>query len=570
MQAFCAGPRARTDTLVGVAFGLGRGEAFYVPLRHHYLGMPRQLDRALVAQKLAPVLEDPARPKYGHDFKADYLGFKQLGLTLRGLVCDSELASYLLNASRREHQLADLARERLGVEIPGDVRLANGKPRDGAEALVAEGAAYAGSCADAAYQLCQKFIPELEEGQLTQLFRELELPLLPILAEMEYAGIKVDPTELRRINDEVSRLLVEQEARVAQLAGSAFNVNSNQQLAKVLFQDLGLPVIRKNKSGPSVDQEVLEKLAEQHPLPKAIIEYRSLFKLKGTYLETLPDLIERDGRIHTSYHQALTATGRLSSSDPNLQNIPVRSELGKRVRQAFVAEDGCLFVSADYSQIELRVLAHVSEDPALLDSFARHEDVHTRTAAEVYGVPTASVTEEMRRAAKAINFGIAYGLTSFGLGQRLDMPGAEAQAIINRYFERYHGVRTWLDATIAKAKQTGEVSTLFGRRRFVPEIHARNPATRNGAERIAVNTPIQGTAADLMKKAMLEVDRRLRAEGLKARLLLQVHDELMIEAPEAEVDAAKKLLVEAMKGVATLKVELEVEAGVGKTWAEAH
>ncbi len=570
VRAFCAGPRARTDSLVGVAFATGGGEAFYVPLRHHYLGMPRQLDRALVAQKLAPLLEDPARPKYGHDFKADYLGFRQLGLTLRGLRCDSELASYLLNASRREHHLADLARERLGVELPGDVRLSSGKPRDGAEVLVAEGAAYAASCADAAHQLCRKFTPELEEAKVTGLFQELELPLLPILAEMEHAGIKVDRAELQRIDDEVTRLLKDQEAEVARIAGAPFNVNSNQQLAKVLFQDLHLPVIRKNKSGPSVDQEVLEKLAEQHPLPRAIIEYRSLFKLKGTYLDTLPTLIEKDGRIHTSYHQALTATGRLSSSDPNLQNIPVRTELGKRVRQAFVAEEGCRFVSADYSQIELRVLAHVSEDPALLDSFARREDVHTRTAAEVYGVPVASVTQEMRRAAKAINFGIAYGLTSFGLGQRLDMPGAEAQAIINRYFERYHGVRTWLDATIAKAKQTSEVSTLFGRRRFVAEIHARNPATRNGAERIAVNTPIQGTAADLMKKAMIEVDRRLKAEKLRSRLLLQVHDELMIEAPEDEVERARKLLVESMQGVAKLKVELEVESGVGKSWAEAH
>ncbi|HEY3447700.1 MAG TPA: DNA polymerase I [Myxococcales bacterium] len=570
LRAYGAGPHPRIDPLVGLAFAVGGGEAYYLPLGHHYLGMPRQLAKELVGKRLAAVLEDEKKPKVGHDLKADLMALRQLGIHLKGLVCDVQLASYLLNASRREHLLADLARERLGCELPGDVRAAGAKKRDGRDVTVEEAAPFVASCADAAHQLAAKLVPELEEGKLLALFADLEMPLLPILAEMELAGVKVDRAALARMEKDVSALLADQEAKVYELAGASFNINSNSQLAKVLFEDLKLPVIRKGKSGPSADQEVLEKLAEQHPLPREILEYRSLFKLKGTYLDALPTLIERDGRIHTSFHQALTATGRLSSSDPNLQNIPVRTELGKRVREAFIAEDGNLLLSADYSQIELRVLAHVSDDPALLDAFSRNEDVHTRTAAEVYGVDPQQVTPEMRRTAKAINFGIAYGLTSFGLGQRLDLPGAEAQAIINKYFERYKGVRTWLDATIAQARQTAEVATLFGRRRFVPEIHSRNPATRNGAERIAVNTPIQGTAADLIKRAMIEVDRRLRSESLQARLILQVHDELLVEAPEAEVEKAKVLMVEAMRGAGQLKVPLLVEIGVGKTWATAH
>jgi DNA polymerase-1 len=571
LRTFCDGARPRTDALVGLAFSLGGGVAWYVPLAHHYLGVPRQLDRALVAQKLRPFLEDPAKAKHGHDLKADSLALAQLGIELKGLACDAELASYLLNAARREHALADLSRERLGVELPGDVRLApGGRRRSACEVAVEEGAAFAGSCAEAAWGLSQKLMPELEEQKLLALFRDLELPLVPVLARMELAGVRVDQKALARVDAEVVALLRRQEQEVYRCAGREFNINSNPQLATVLFDELKLPVLRRGKTGPSADQEVLEKLAQQHPLPRAILEFRSLFKLKGTYLDALPALIEKDGRIHTSFHQATAATGRLSSSDPNLQNVPIRSELGRKVREAFVADEGAQFVSADYSQIELRVLAHVSQDEALLEAFARDEDVHTRTAAEVFGVKAQEVTELMRRTAKAINFGIAYGLSAYGLGQRLDLPGKEAQAIIDRYFQRYRGVRAWLDQTIAQVKETAEVATMFGRRRFVAEIHSRNPATRMGAERIAVNTPIQGAAADLIKRAMIEVDRRLQAQALKARLLLQVHDELLVEAPEAEVEAAKALVVEAMAGAGALSVPLKVEVGVGKSWAAAH
>jgi DNA polymerase-1 len=338
----------------------------------------------------------------------------------------------------------------------------------------------------------------------------------------------------------------------------------------VLFVELRLPVIRRTKTGPSVDQEVLEMLAEQHPLPQAILEHRSLSKLKSTYLDTLPLMVDPAGRIHTTFHQTGAATGRLSSSDPNLQNIPVRSEIGRRIREAFVAPPGSVLVSADYSQIELRVLAHVSEDPSLLDAFERGEDVHRRTAAEVFGVKLEDVTDAMRRSAKAINFGIAYGQTSFGLSQRLDISGTDAKGIIDRYFERYVKVRAWLDATIEQARRTGEVSTLYGRRRFVPEIHSRNFAIRAGAERIAVNTPIQGTAADIVKRAMIRVHQRLQREQLRSRMLLQVHDELLFEVPEGEVEPLRRLAIEEMEGAAQLKVRLAVDVGQGKSWAEAH
>jgi DNA polymerase-1 len=570
LRTLSEGPRPRVEPLVGLGFAFGEGKVFYIPLLHRYLGVPRQLDRAMVAARLKPFLEDPNKPKVGHDLKADYLALKQTGVTLRGIAFDVELASYLLNAARREHALADLARERLSCELPGDVRLASGKSRPASDTLVEEAATFVGACADAALVLSGKLRPEIEEQGLRPLLEQIELPLLPILAAMELEGVRVDGTALGKIESEVSQLLRQQEQEIFRLAGHEFNVNSNPQLATVLFEELKLPILRRGKTGPSADQEVLEKLAAEHPLPRAVLDYRGLFKLKGTYLDALPTLVERDGRIHTSFHQATTATGRLSSSDPNLQNVPIRSDLGKRVREAFVAEEGSVFISADYSQIELRILAHVSGDEALLGAFERGEDVHTRTAAEVFGVPAELVTPEMRRAAKAINFGIAYGLSAYGLSQRLDLPGSEAKAIIDRYFERYQGVRTWLDATIEKARQQGEVQTLFGRRRYVAEIHSRNPATRQGAERIAVNMPIQGTAADLIKRAMIEVDRRLRKEGLRAQLLLQVHDELLIEAPEAEAEAAKRILVEAMSGAGELKVKLPVEVGVGRSWAEAH
>jgi DNA polymerase-1 len=361
------------------------------------------------------------------------------------------------------------------------------------------------------------------------------------------------------------------EARIHAAAGRPFHIASTRELAQVLFVELGLPVGKRLKTGPSTDQDVLEKLAEAHPLPRLVLEHRSLSKLKGTYVDALPMLVDpADGRIHTTYNQAGAATGRLSSQDPNMQNIPVRTDLSRRIRAAFVAPPGRMLVSADYSQIELRILAHYSEDASLLDSFQRREDVHTRTAAETFGVASEEVTPDQRRVAKMLNFGIAYGLSAFGMSQRLDMPPAEAQAIIDRYFARYAGVKRWLDATVAQARETGFVRTLWGRRRELPDIRARNPGLRQAAERMAVNTPIQGTAADIIKLAMLRVDRALAEERRDARMLLQVHDELVLEVAEGEVAAAEALVRRAMEGAAELRVALDVEVGKGPSWAEAH
>jgi DNA polymerase-1 len=388
---------------------------------------------------------------------------------------------------------------------------------------------------------------------------------------MEQIGIAVDSAAMGAMSTEFGAAMRDLEARIHAAAGRPFHIASTRELAQVLFVELGLPVGKRLKTGPSTDQDVLEKLAEAHPLPRLVLEHRSLSKLKGTYVDALPMLVDpADGRIHTTYNQAGAATGRLSSQDPNLQNIPVRTDLSRRIRAAFVAPPGRMLVSADYSQIELRILAHYSGDASLLDSFQRREDVHTRTAAETFGVAADEVTPDQRRVAKMLNFGIAYGLSAFGMSQRLDMPPAEAQAIIDRYFARYAGVKRWLDATVAQARETGCVRTLWGRRRELPDIRARNPGLRQAAERMAVNTPIQGTAADIIKLAMLRVDRALAEERRDARMLLQVHDELVLEVAEGEVAAAEALVRRAMEGAAELRVALDVEVGKGRSWAEAH
>ncbi len=405
---------------------------------------------------------------------------------------------------------------------------------------------------------------------MQELYRELEVPTAEVLAAMEQAGILVDGAVLRRLSGELQGRIGTLEAQAFQAAGETFNLNSPQQLAQVLFDKLGLPVRRKGARGPSVDQEVLESLTEEHPLPGLILERRTLIKLQNTYLDVLPTLVEADGRIHTTFHQTVTATGRLSSSDPNLQNIPVRTELGREVRGAFVAPPGSLLLSADYSQIELRVLAHLTEDEALVASFNSGEDIHQRTACEIFGVPPEAVTAQMRRSAKTINFGIIYGLSAFGLAQRLGISPKESQAMIDRYFQRYAGIRRWLDETVRQAKESGETRTLWGRVRRIPELSSRNHAIRQSGERMAVNAPVQGTAADLMKRAMVNVHRSLAAAGLKSRLLLQVHDELILEVPEAELDEVRGLVVRAMEGAASLRVPLVVGVGQGTSWAEAH
>jgi DNA polymerase-1 len=560
----------RIAPLVGLAFA-GAGRAFYLPLGHRYLGAPPPLAAEDVRAGLRPLLEGPL-PKHAHGLKAALHACARLGLALAGPGQDTELMSRLLLPTRREHALVDVARERTSCELPRSPADGARRGTPGLEGLEVERVgAWAGACAAALPDLVARLEQALDEERLAGLYRTVEQPLVPVLAAMEREGIAVDRGAMDGMSLEFGRSMQELEARIQDAAGHPFNVASTRELSQVLFVELELPVMKRLKTGPSTDQDVLEKLAEQHPLPRLVLEHRALAKLKGTYVDALPQLIDpADGRIHTTFHQAGAATGRLSSTDPNLQNIPIRTELSRRIRRAFVAPAGARLLSADYSQIELRILAHYSEDPGLLEAFRAREDVHTRTAAETFGVPPEQVTPDMRRVAKVLNFGIAYGLSAFGLSQRLDLPGAEAQGIIDRYFKRYAGVRRYVETAIEQARRDGESRTLYGRVRAMPEITARNPAIRSAAERTAINTPIQGTAADIVKIAMVRVHSALAAERRGARLLLQVHDELVLEVPEPELEPVTALVRREMEGAATLAVPLEVQVGHGASWADAH
>ncbi|MFL5355874.1 DNA polymerase I [Archangium sp.] len=560
--------------LVGLGVALKDGTTRYVPLAHDGLGV-EQVRPADFKAALQGVLEDAAVKKGGHDLKALWLLLNREGIRLRGGENDVELLSYLLDASRRDHSLEFLSRERLQVDLPELPTTSGRKARALREHTPEEVALAYAVRADAARQLAPGLWEELEPLGLATLARELELPLVPLLARMESLGVRVDVKVLREISEKVGADCEQIVKKIHGIAGHEFNVGSNAQLAQVLYdeKEQNLPIIKKGKTGPSTDQEVLEQLAERFPenqLPRAIIEYRSLSKLKSTYLDTLPELVAKDGRLHTTFHQATAATGRLSSSDPNLQNIPIRTELGMEIRRAFIAEEGHQLVSADYSQVELRLLAHIAEDPVLIDAFARDEDIHSRTAAEIFGVAQDQVTRDQRRVAKTVNFGIAYGLSPYGLSTRLNIPEEEARDIIERYFTRYAGIKRYLDETVRVAKEKGYVETLFGRRRPMADLRAKNRQIVQAAERAAINMPIQGTAADLIKKAMLAVEADLEKQGLRTRMLLQVHDELLFEAPESEVDAVKELSRRCMSSVMQLKVPLKVEVGAGKNWADAH
>jgi DNA polymerase-1 len=573
LRLVVAGESPRTDPVVGLALA-GAGRAFYVPLAHRYLGAPAQLDPSALADALRPLVEGE-RPVHTHDRKGASHALAQLGLAFRAPGMDTELASRLLLPTRREHALADVARERIGCELPRDpsggdaARRSERVPVEGLE--IERVGAWLGSCAASIVDLARALERGLQEEGVAALYRDIERPLVPVLFEMERAGIAVDRAAMAGMSEEFGRAMEDLEAKIHAAAGRRFNVASTRELSQVLFTELELPVLKRLKTGPSTDQDVLEKLAEQHELPRLVLEHRALAKLKGTYVDALPHLIDpADGRIHTTFHQAGAATGRLSSTDPNLQNIPIRTELSRRIRAAFVAPPGRRLLSADYSQIELRILAHYSEDAALTAAFRNREDVHTRTAAETFGVEPSTVTPEMRRVAKMLNFGIAYGLSAFGLSQRLDLPGAEAQQIITRYFERYAGVKRYVDKAVEDARKNGESRTLYGRVRAMPEIAARNPALRNAAERTAINTPIQGTAADIVKIAMIRVHDALAREKRDARLLLQVHDELVLEVGEADLEPTAALVKREMEGAATLAVPLDVEVGHGRSWAEAH
>ncbi|WP_458736063.1 DNA polymerase I [Zobellella taiwanensis] len=566
----------RDARVVGVSFAVEPGRAAYVPFGHDYLDAPAQLSEETVLGALKPLLEDEQKVKLGQNLKYDINVLKNHGIALKGALLDTMLESYVLNSVQTRHDMDSMAAFFLNQDTTSFESIA-GK---GARQLtfnqipLEQAGPYAAEDADVTLRLHRHLTEKLAaEPELQRVFEAIEMPLVPILARMEYTGVRIDSQLLAIQSDEIAKRLKELEQEAFELAGEPFNLSSPKQLGEILFNKLELPVLKKTPKGaPSTAEEVLQELALDYPLPKLLMEHRGLSKLKSTYTDKLPLMVNgHSGRIHTSYHQANAATGRLSSSDPNLQNIPIRTPEGRRIRQAFVAEPGYKLVAADYSQIELRIMAHLSRDQGLLDAFARGLDIHKATAAEVFGVAVEQVTSEQRRRAKAINFGLIYGMSAFGLSRQLGIPRAESQAYMDIYFERYPGVLRYMEETRAQAAEQSYVSTLFGRRLYLPEINAKNGARRKGAERAAINAPMQGSAADIIKQAMIKVDAWIA--GLPAdevRMLMQVHDELVFEIREDRVDAYKDEIRALMEQAATLDVPLLVEAGVGENWDQAH
>lgn len=561
--------------IVGISFSFADHEAFYIPVGHRYLGAPRQLSLDAVLAALRPILTDPSRKKIGQNIKYDYQVLRSAGLQMEGIWCDTMLASYLLNPARTSQGLDSLSVEFLDHKMISYNEVAGkGKEQKSfAEVEVDRAVVYSCEDADATWLLHRLFLPRLAECGMERLFFDLEMPLARILAEVELCGVKVDLDLLEKLSDGFSRQLTDLEKDIFALAGIEFNINSPKQMGEVLFERLGLPVGKKTKtkSGWSTNVDELERLAQEHGIARLILSYRSLSKLKSTYTDALPKLVDpKTGRIHTSYNQAVTNTGRLSSSEPNLQNIPVRSDEGRAIRRAFIAEPGCLLLSADYSQIELRVLAHLSSDPVFCDAFAKDEDIHTRTASEIFGIFPEMVTPEMRRQAKTVNFGVIYGQGAFGLAKELGVSNRVAKEFIDNYFSRHAGARAFLDACVSEAEEKGYVTTLLGRRLPIPDIKSSNGNIRAFAQRNAVNYPIQGSAADIIKQAMLRVSERMAREGLKSRLIMQVHDELVFETPESERLAMERLVRHEMEHAVELKVPLRVDINFGHNWSEAH
>ncbi len=565
----------RTTDLVGISVCTDKDAAFYIPLGHKQEEgelQPGQLGKNDTLEALKPFFEDPELPKMGHNIKFDFEVLFQKGITLRGPLWDTMIASYVLDPSRRSHKLDDLAEEFLQQRLTSFKEVTGNDRRPDAFAYVNLEPAKDYACEDviAAFLLWQEFVELLNTDSLWQLFYDMEMALVPVLAEMERWGIKVEPDTLQKMSQEFSSQLQSLGEEIYRLADCEFNINSPQQLGEILFEQLKLPHGRKTKTGYSTDAKVLEKLAHYHDLPKAVITYRNLTKLKSTYVDKLAKLIQADtGRVHTSFNQTIAATGRLSSSKPNLQNIPIRTTEGQRIREAFIPEEGYRFLAADYSQIDLRVLAHYSQDPALLSAFRDGKDVHRRTAAEVFRVNPEFVTAEMRRVAKTINFGIVYGMSAYGLAGQLNLSRKEAATFIERYFEHYTGVKKYMADIVEKAREDGFVTTLFQRRRLLPEIQSSNKMRREFAERTAINTPIQGTAADIIKLAMLETDEQLKKNALKTRMILQIHDELVLEVPPEEEKIVVGLVREAMENVVKLDVPLVANISWGENLAKA-
>nr|WP_321241524.1 DNA polymerase I [uncultured Tolumonas sp.] len=562
--------------VVGLSFAVAPGEAAYLPLAHDYLGAPEQLDREQTLAILKPLLEDPTRLKVGQHLKFDRNVLRNHGIQLQGIAFDTMLESYVLNSTASRHNMDDLAKKYLNytTQTFEDVAGKGVKQLTFNQVELEKAAFYAAEDADITLRLHQTLWPQVEkEPALKALLLEMELPLAEVLSDMERTGALIDPFLLQNQSQQIEVRLAELEAQAHEIAGGPFNLSSPKQLGEVLFEKLLLPVIKKTPKGaPSTAEEVLQELAYDYPLPKLLLEHRSLSKLKSTYTDKLPLMIAQStGRVHTSYHQAVTATGRLSSTDPNLQNIPVRTEEGRRIRQAFVADQGYKIVAADYSQIELRIMAHLSEDEGLLRAFAQGQDIHRATAAEIMGIEPDAVTSEQRRNAKAINFGLIYGMSAFGLAKQLSIPRHEAQRYMDRYFERYPGVLTYMERTRQQAEQAGYVETLFGRRLYLPDIKAKNMGLRKAAERAAINAPMQGTAADIIKRAMIKLAEWIKGcDTDSIRMVMQVHDELVFEVHEDKLDAYLPVIRQYMMDAASLKVPLEVGIGVGDNWEQAH
>jgi DNA polymerase-1 len=561
--------------LVGLSFAVAPGEAAYIPLGHDYTGAPGQLALEDVLAALKPLLENAALPKVGRRLKFDAHILANHGIALGGQRYDSMLESYVLDSVATRHDMESTAGRYLGTSITRyeDLVGKGAKQIAFGQVDVQRAADYAGEEADVTLKLHRTLWPRLEAApRLETLYDSIEQPLSPVLFRMERAGVLVDRALLRAQSSELAARMAELQALAHAAAGGTFNVDSPKQLQEILFGRLDIPVVRKTPTGqPSTAEDVLEELALSYELPRLILEYRGVSKLKSTYTDKLPEQInERTGRIHTCYQQTVAATGRLSSSDPNLQNIPIRTSEGRRIRQAFVAAEGYSLVAADYSQIELRIMAHLSSDASLLKAFAEDRDIHQATAAEVLGISAGEVSADQRRSAKAVNFGLIYGMSAFGLARQLGISRGDAQRYVDLYFERYPGVKRYMDETRAQAREVGYVETVFGRRLYLPEIRSRNAALRQYAERSAINAPMQGTAADIIKRAMIEVDAWLEESHVRARLIMQVHDELVLEVADDALESTAARLREHMIAAAELAVPLRVDVGIGRNWDEAH
>ena len=561
--------------IVGISVAIVSNEAYYIPLMHEYDGVPKQLDREYVLQKLKPWLEDKEAKKIGHNLKYDSHIFANHGIELNGTDFDSMLESYVLNSTATRHNLNAVAKRYLNLDTTSyeDVAGKGAKQIGFNQVSLEDAIHYAAEDADVSFQLHQTLHPKLMEiNSLAKLYTDIEAPLLKVLQTIERNGVLIDESMLQKQSDQFAITLKELESKAYSLAGAEFNLNSPKQLQEILYDKLSLPILKKTPKGqPSTAENVLQRLAADFPIVQTILNYRTTAKLKTTYTDKLPLMVNQDtGRVHTSYHQAVTATGRLSSSDPNLQNIPIRTVEGRRIRQAFIAPKGFQILAADYSQIELRIMAHNSQDPGLLDAFQAGLDIHQATAAEIFAVDLQSVSAEQRRSAKAINFGLIYGMSAFGLTRQLGITRGDAQEYIELYFARYPKVKEYMDAIRNQARESGFVETVFGRRLYLPDIDSRNYQRRQYAERSAINAPMQGTAADIIKKAMIDLEQRLVAESINAKIIMQVHDELVLEVEDSSVGAVSELVTEAMGKAADLDVALKVDLGVGENWDQAH